>query len=278
MIDPSGLFGVVGMMGSIASFVSYSVNQAAISAIATAVINSITFAVGSYNVGQHIVERGFLPDGIILTLNGGIASRGLQGGLTTSVYFDMRKRNAYLLGGFEAGTAPLSAMNNFNFARTGKFSKSATLGFVWNADSVTDMTGYAINASMPYVTNRVDLQPTMHENWFGRWRTLVTTMANYSRSNFIVNHRYGSMTISQSLSGQTVATSLGVRNYNFASTVSYNWLIYDANQVGTWLGEFMVQVQAFFQPVFTTVNDTELFAKNVAEAIDRIEQYYDNTN
>lgn len=67
-------------------------------------------------------------------------------------------------------------------------------------------------------------------------------------------------------------TSIGIKNYNFASTISYNWLIAD---VSATVRALIMQIQNFFQPV-KNINDPDLFARNLAEAIDKTEEYYDS--
>jgi RHS repeat-associated protein len=268
-IDPSGEFGMG--LGGFGAFMAYSVNLAAVSAIATTATSMIVSATVAYNVGNHFATKGMLPDGYIVNGGLGIATKGLQAGGSVSFYIERSTGNTHVLFSVEGGTAPLSALKNFGGAKP-SLAKSITAGLVWNSDSVQDLTGTSINVTVPIIANRTQFNLPIT---FDNFRTLMLTIAQYSKGKNIVNLRTGSIVLSQSLSSSAVITSGGTKDYNFGSTVSYSWNPVNLGNSGDWINSAINLVSSYFASV-KHLENTPLYEQHLATAFDNVANYIEN--
>ena len=251
-IDPTG-WSLLGSTVQVAGF------SAALTAIGGAAIVGIV----SYNVAR---DANHLPDGIVVTLSGGAAVRGFQGGLGIGIYAEVSTGMIYWFHTRTFGTAPLSAFK----AHSPSGSVSFDFGISWNTDSAQNLAGYSTTIAWPiFLLNRLSkfkrgvTSPT-------DWQTFMLTLAQYSTGSNIVNRRHGALSLTQSIGNGAAVTSFAFRSYNYALTITDSSTLMpllDLNVLTAAAGELVTR----FKNGFDQLRAGGLTAQEVASLIDAID-------
>ena len=219
-----------------------TIQNAGIIGAITAVGAGAVLGVVSYNVAR---DANHLPDGLIVTLSGGAAVRGFQGGLGIGIYAEISTGVIYWFHTETLGTAPLSAFK----ANSPSGSISFDIGFSWNTDTAQNLAGYSTTAALPiFLLNRLSK--------FKRgvtsatdWQTFMLTLAQYSKGSNIVNRRHGALSLTQSIGNGAAVTSFSFRSYNFAWTISHSSSLkplVDLNVLGDAAGDLVARLKEGF--------------------------------
>ena len=233
LTDPTGMFASVGI--SLGGFISTTVRLAGVSAAVTALGSAAVIGASSYNVGRDVDH---LPDGLVVTLSGGGAVRGFQGGLGVGIYAELASGKIYWFHTRTFGTAPLSAFKS----NSPSGSISFDFGVSWNTTSEQDLAGYSTTTALPiFLLHRLS-KFRRGVTSITDWETFMLTLAQYSNGSNIVNRRNGALSVTQSIGNGAAVTSFAFRSYNFALTATHSSPLrelLDVNVLGQAAGEFV---------------------------------------
>jgi RHS repeat-associated protein len=238
-IDPTGMFSIGNVMTTVA-----------IIGVLTGIFNT---AISGVSLAYASEDDDVIPDGAIMSVSEVFGTHGFVGEGGFDIIWERKSRKLYAFLFGAAGFSPLSYFGRFR----NSLAPSATVGLIYNMNSINDWSGTGMTASWPLSIIHLLPRAMFSKNkMWGALTQLAKTEHNIKNSHWTVQFQFSS-------SGPA-AFKIGPRSNSFTSTGGLASRPFDLQSIGQSLGELLGPLYAKVMQLHT-VCDNVGNAKNLAQ-------------